>query len=57
LPSARITLEAAKVAYKARMLEYHPDRVSHLGPELRELAARKALFINLAMSYIEANSK
>jgi hypothetical protein len=55
LPAGRNTMDAAKVSYRARMNEYHPDRVAHLGPELRELAARKALMINLAMQYIEKN--
>jgi hypothetical protein len=34
---------------RARIAEYHPDKLAHLGQELRELAARKALEINLAM--------
>jgi hypothetical protein len=29
-------------------LQYHPDRVAHLGPELRALAARKMVEINAA---------
>jgi hypothetical protein len=33
--------------------EYHPDKVAHLGPELRGLAARKTLELNLAMQFIE----
>jgi putative transposase len=35
--------------YRARIAEYHPDKLAHLGQELRELAARKALEINLAI--------
>lgn len=35
-------------AYKARMHEYHPDKVAHLGRELQELAHRKALEIQQA---------
>jgi len=34
---------------RARIAEYYPDKLAHLGQELRELAARKALEINLAM--------
>ena len=45
-PSA--TREAIRVAYKARMTEYHPDKVAHLGEELQELAHRKALEIQKA---------
>ncbi len=35
-------------AYKARMHEYHPDKVAHLGKELQQLAHRKALEIQQA---------
>ena len=35
-------------AYRERMMEYHPDRVATLGPELRELAHRKTLEIQRA---------
>ena len=45
-PSA--TREAIRAAYKARMQEYHPDKVDHLGEELKELAHRKALEIQKA---------
>jgi hypothetical protein len=31
--------------YKQQMLDYHKDRVQHLGAELRKLAERKALEI------------
>ena len=37
-----------QAAYKARMNEYHPDKVAHLGEELQKLAHRKALEIQLA---------
>jgi hypothetical protein len=57
LPPGKITLGVARIAYKARMLEYHPDRVAHLGPDLRELAARKALGINLAWEYIQKHCR
>ena len=40
--------ETIQAAYKARMSEYHPDKVSHLGEELQELAHRKALEIQQA---------
>ncbi len=35
--------ETIRSADKARMNEYHPDEVTHLGEELRELEHRKAL--------------
>lgn len=31
-----------RAAYRARMQEYHPDKVAHLGEELQKLAHRKA---------------
>ena len=57
LPPGSVTLGVARKAYKARMLEYHPDKVAHLGPELRELAARKALEINLAWKFVEEHCR
>ena len=52
IPPGRITIEAARMAYRQRMAEYqHPDKVAHLGPELRELA--EATEFNLAIKYIE----
>lgn len=40
--------EEIKDAYRLRMAEYHPDKVSHLGPELRALAEKKAKAIQRA---------
>jgi len=40
--------EEIQAAYRARMSEYHPDKVAHLGEELQELAHRKALEIQQA---------
>jgi hypothetical protein len=40
--------EEIKLAYRKRIQEYHPDKVSHLGPELRELAERKSKELNQA---------
>jgi hypothetical protein len=56
-PPGRTTLKLARKAYHTRIAEYHPDKVAHLGQELRELAARKALEINLAMDYVEEHSR
>jgi hypothetical protein len=53
LPSGRITLHTARTAYRTLVTEYHSDKVAHLGPELRELAHRKTLELNLAMQFIE----
>ncbi len=45
-PSA--SRETIQAAYKARMHEYHPDKVAHLGEDLQKLAHRKALEIQRA---------
>jgi len=37
-----------KSAYRARMQEYHPDKVSHLGSELQQLAHEKSQDIQRA---------
>jgi hypothetical protein len=44
--------EAIRAAYKARMQEYHPDKVAHLGEELQALAHRKAQEIQRAYEQV-----
>jgi hypothetical protein len=39
--------------YRALIGQYHPDKVAHLGPALRELASAKSLEINLAFQTIK----
>ena len=39
---------AIQSAYRARMHEYHPDKVAHLGEELQKVAHRKTLEIQQA---------
>ncbi len=50
-PSA--TQEEIRKAYRARMVEYHPDRVNHLGEELREVAHKKTLEIQRAYAKLK----
>ena len=40
--------EEIKAAYRLRIAEYHPDKVAHLGPELRTLADKKTKAIQRA---------
>ncbi len=40
--------EEIQTAYRARMHEYHPDKVAHLGEELQKVAHRKAVEIQRA---------
>jgi DnaJ-domain-containing protein 1 len=44
--------EEIKKKYKQMVMQYHPDRVAHLGPELKDLAARKTTEINCAFDAI-----
>jgi hypothetical protein len=44
--------EEIKQKYKRAVMEYHPDRVAHLGRELRDLAAKKTTAINAAYAAI-----
>lgn len=44
--------EEIKKKYKRAVMEYHPDRVAHLGQELRDLASRKSKEINEAYAFI-----
>ncbi|MFB3916339.1 MAG: DnaJ family molecular chaperone [Terriglobales bacterium] len=41
-----------KRKYRQLLLQYHPDRVAHLGAELRDLAAKKTTAINTAFAAI-----
>jgi DnaJ-domain-containing protein 1 len=43
-----------KKAYRKRIAEYHPDKVAHLGVELRVLAVEKSKEINEAFAYFES---
>jgi uncharacterized membrane protein YkvA (DUF1232 family) len=45
---ASASQETIQTAYRARMQEYHPDKVAHLGEELQKLAHRKTLEIQRA---------
>jgi len=40
--------DAIQTAYRARMREYHPDKVAHLGEELQSLAHEKSQQIQRA---------
>lgn len=46
------TSEDIKSAYKRRMKEYHPDKVSHLGEKLKSVADIEAKKINAAYSML-----
>jgi hypothetical protein len=46
--SEHATLEEVKVAYRAKVKKYHPDKVNNLATEFQELADRKMKEINQA---------
>src|SRR5262245_50521294 len=37
-------------AYRRKIVQYHPDKVAHLGPELKAIAEQKSLEINSAFA-------
>ncbi|MCP4036220.1 MAG: DnaJ domain-containing protein, partial [bacterium] len=45
--------DVIKAAYRARMKEYHPDKVAHLGEELQNLAHEKSQEIQRAYRQLQ----
>ncbi len=48
-----VGFDEVKKAYRALILQYHPDKVAHLGKEFRELAEKKTLDLNAAYQMLE----
>jgi len=48
-----VPLDEAKKAYRALVLQYHPDKVASLAPEFRELAEKRTRELNAAYALIE----
>ncbi len=46
--------EGIKAAYRARMAEYHPDKVAHLGEDLQKLAHERAQDIQRAYELLKS---
>lgn len=55
--SRPFTMKELQAAYRQRMSQYHPDKVSNLGPELRELAESKSKEINQAFDLLARFSR
>lgn len=51
--SETATFDQIKTAYRAKIREYHPDKVAHLAAELRELAEERSKEINMAYQLLE----
>jgi hypothetical protein len=49
--------EVVTKKYKQLVMDYHPDRVAHLGQELKDLAAKKTTEINAAYAAIRRSRK
>lgn len=49
--SENATLEQIASAYKAKVRQYHPDKVAQMGAEIRDVADFKTKQINAAYSY------
>jgi DnaJ like chaperone protein len=48
-----VSWENAKAKYRKCMSEYHPDKVAHLGADLRKLAEEKTKAYNAAYNDIQ----
>jgi DnaJ like chaperone protein len=48
-----VTFEEIKRAYRKLSMEYHPDKVAHLGDEFRRVAEEKMKEINVAYQYLK----
>lgn len=51
--SGKVTREDIKKRYKDLVRQYHPDKVSHLGPKLKEVANEEIKKINEAYEYLK----
>lgn len=49
------TTDEIKAAYRKKMKEYHPDKVSGLGADLRKLAQKKSQQINEAYEILSSS--
>lgn len=47
--------EELKAAYRRETAKYHPDKVTHLGAELQELAHQRTLLIQRAYKQLKPN--
>jgi len=51
--SGPMTFSEVKSCYRSKVSQYHPDKVNHLGPKIKEIAEKEMKDINEAMSFFE----
>ena len=49
-----VTLDVVKQRWRVLSQQYHPDKVQHLGPKLRELAEKEMKHINAARDFFQS---
>ena len=49
----KVTDEDIKKAYRARIAEYHPDKVQRMAPEIRDLAQKRTAELTEAYAYFK----
>jgi len=52
--NGRVTREDVKRRWKELTVQYHPDKVAHLGPKLRDVAEHEMKAINEAYDYFRS---
>jgi len=55
--SPNASTEEIKAAYRRAVSRYHPDKVTHLGPEFQELAHKKLLAIQNAYETLQGKRR
>jgi len=55
--NGRVTKDDVKCRWRELTVQYHPDKVAHLGPKLREVAEREMKIINEAYDYFRQKYK
>lgn len=55
--NGRVTRDDVKRRWKELTVQYHPDKVAHLGPKLRDLAEQEMKAINEAYEYFRNKYK
>lgn len=55
--SPGVTFDEVKKTYRSLIIQYHPDKVAHLGAEFRSLAEKRTLDLNQAFQMLEKSLK